>query len=899
MSFCCRPIPVKFLLTFMFLIAFILLVAPNVVCAQLFIEWDESPSPGVDGYIMYYGTQSGNYTESVDVGNTTSCTISNLVAGQTYYFAVSAYYNNNSGFIEGGLSEELSHTIPVGSIDNDGDGSSEAQGDCNDEDATVYPGASETCGDGIDQDCDGADIVCPEDVGNKVWLEAENGALNWPVEVAEDQSASSGSYIVVPNGSGSIWDSSQATGTVLYTFQISETGQYVIWGRVLAASGGDDSFFIAIDDGGDALWDAQQANIWVWDQVNDRNGPDPVVYFLEAGEHTLRIEQREDGTKLDRILISSNPNYVPEGLGEDSTAPTVNAQYTLTVNAANSGSVSLDPAGGIYEEGTIVQLKAAADPGWEFGGWSGDLTGTTNPTTVTMDANMTISAVFVEEIQYPVKYTLTVSPAGSGGVVSLEPAGQIYGEGTEVKLTAVADPGWEFSGWSGDVTGTANPTTVTMNNDMTVSANFVEDFIFQPEKVWLEAENGALMAPFGVAWDEGSSSGSYIVVPNGSGNAWNSSQDAGYAEYEFQISESGDYVIWARVLAPSGSDNSFFITIDGGEFALWDIQPTNIWVWDQVNDRNGPDPVSYNLKAGRHTLIVKQREDGTKLDKILITNDFEFLPNGFGDKNPTILPTLETGEISVDHIWQRVDLTKHFVNPVVVAKPVSSADADPAVVRIKNVTETGFEICVQEWDYLDGQHSPETVAYIVVETGWHTLPGGINLAAGKLQTDKTSSFKSHSFGHDFVTPPVVLASVTSFNESDAVTVRLKNITSSGFDIRMQEQEANSQTHAAEQFCYIAWVPSSGSFNGLNFEVGKTGDAIKHKFATISFYEPFPDVPAFFADMQTTDGGDTANVRWDRKRINGVDVKIAEEQSKDSETRHTTEVVGYIAISPTN
>ena len=45
-------------------------------------------------------------------------------------------------------------------IDNDEDGYTENDGDCDDTDPTIYPGAEEICGDGIDQDCDGEDLEC-------------------------------------------------------------------------------------------------------------------------------------------------------------------------------------------------------------------------------------------------------------------------------------------------------------------------------------------------------------------------------------------------------------------------------------------------------------------------------------------------------------------------------------------------------------------------------------------------------------------------------------------------------------------------------------------------------------------------------------------------------------------
>ena len=51
-------------------------------------------------------------------------------------------------------------------IDNDGDGYTKNQGDCHDWNNTIYPGAEEICGDGIDQDCDGSDLACAPDDGN-------------------------------------------------------------------------------------------------------------------------------------------------------------------------------------------------------------------------------------------------------------------------------------------------------------------------------------------------------------------------------------------------------------------------------------------------------------------------------------------------------------------------------------------------------------------------------------------------------------------------------------------------------------------------------------------------------------------------------------------------------------
>jgi hypothetical protein len=61
--------------------------------------WDPNQEPYVSGYILYFGDSSGCYTHSIDAGNVTTATVSNLVEGATYYFAVRAY--DAAGFQSG------------------------------------------------------------------------------------------------------------------------------------------------------------------------------------------------------------------------------------------------------------------------------------------------------------------------------------------------------------------------------------------------------------------------------------------------------------------------------------------------------------------------------------------------------------------------------------------------------------------------------------------------------------------------------------------------------------------------------------------------------------------------------------------------------------------------------
>jgi uncharacterized repeat protein (TIGR02543 family) len=146
--------------------------------------------------------------------------------------------------------------------------------------------------------------------------------------------------------------------------------------------------------------------------------------------------------------------------------------YTLAVSVVGNGSVSKDPNQSIYSYGQEVKLTATAGPGWMFDHWSGNLTGSANPATITMNGNKTVTAHFTEIA--PEWYTLSVNAVGNGSV-SKDPDQVVYSYGQDVELTATADPGWTFDHWSGDLTGSANPATITMDGDKTVTAYFTEE----------------------------------------------------------------------------------------------------------------------------------------------------------------------------------------------------------------------------------------------------------------------------------------------------------------------------------------------------------------------------------------------------------------------------------------
>ncbi len=158
------------------------------------------------------------------------------------------------------------------------------------------------------------------------------------------------------------------------------------------------------------------------------------------------------GIYIDKIEVTGIPSEKPK--------------YTLTTSVTGSGSVS--PEVGTYDSGTTVTLTATPATGWIFSTWSGALTGSDNPATLTMNDNKSVTANFVVA---GTKYTLTTNVSGNG---TINPSGGSYDAGTVVNLEAIPDSGWKFIGWSGALTGTTNPADLTMDGNKSVTAEFEE-----------------------------------------------------------------------------------------------------------------------------------------------------------------------------------------------------------------------------------------------------------------------------------------------------------------------------------------------------------------------------------------------------------------------------------------
>lgn len=176
-----------------------------------------------------------------------------------------------------------------------------------------------------------------------------------------------------------------------------------------------------------------------------------------------------------------------------------------------------------------------------------------------------------------------------------------------------------------------------------------DDVIIQVVKdsgVWLEAECGIVGSLWNIEADNQASNGKYVTVMPGNNSTGSAPANAsGLLTYTFNVEESGTYNLFARLICPTANDDSFWIKMDNGAFAMWNGISAPAWQWHRFTS-------GFSLSKGSHTLTIGFREDGAKLDKLWLTPvGAELLDAGSEAHNCAVLASSKPGELQQSPVY--------------------------------------------------------------------------------------------------------------------------------------------------------------------------------------------------------------------------------------------------------
>lgn len=242
--------------------------------------------------------------------------------------------------------------------------------------------------------------------------------------------------------------------------------------------------------------------------------------------------------------------------------------------------------------------------------------------------------------------------------------------------------------------------------------------------------------------------------------------------------------------------------------------------------------------------------------------------------------------------WHSVQFAKPYPQtPSIFVGGASCNELDPLAIRVCNVTPEGFDFQLDEWESANGIHDAEDVSFLAVSKGNYKVEnmGTRSIEAGTVSGVNAGTWKTQTFNVPFNTVPCVFAQCTSINEASAVCARIRNVTATGFEVKLQEGKSADGIHADENVDFVAIDPGKNQY----FEVGRTAavgsDLIPQVFASSDW-----NAPGIVCSVQSCNENDPCAARFSNLTKTGVQLKV-DEDNGGAGSSHIPEAMGWMVF----
>lgn len=307
----------------------------------------------------------------------------------------------------------------------------------------------------------------------------------------------------------------------------------------------------------------------------------------------------------------------------------------------------------------------------------------------------------------------------------------------------------------------ATETTGNVTGKITTETKTIQE-ILSPENlidqgtVTLMAESGSLKSPMVKATENNVG---YIWAPEGTGTKNLTSSDAGLAYVNFKVTNSDFYKVFMFVNAPDTNADSVYVKVAGSDTKEWHLRSvTRGFEWREVTNTTSFQDSPFYIAGGQNFGVeLRQRDDGMKISKIVITNDPTFNPSVVKAMKSTIsLPLATLSGVSGSML--DIDIEEYDMYSYKLTNPRIRTSQDLYVKSLKVL--------------INGNYNPQHATYTIVNKKVSAIDGSLSTYSMILLKDKGADIDrlSFSFEHIGTGPaPVATAPTTPTTPTTPVT----------------------------------------------------------------------------------------------------------------------------------
>ena len=232
---------------------------------------------------------------------------------------------------------------------------------------------------------------------------------------------------------------------------------------------------------------------------------------------------------------------------------------------------------------------------------------------------------------------------------------------------------------------------------------------------------------------------------------------------------------------------------------------------------------------------------------------------------------------------------RYLSAPVTILGIPSSNNSFPMTQRLNSVSTSAYDFIFHPWNYLSNIQitEPDILSTMSLPAGNYDFDG-LQAEVQKV-TGVSREWTTITFNETFEQVPVVFCTIGSRTNFYPLTIAVRNITTSGFEISLKSEETNTAELSTEIVNFFAIEPGVGVLDGKRITVGRNYGEIGISSEPVEIlYDSTYSEPAVFAGLLSAEDNFASTLRYSKSGDSSIEIMKQRELSGGESAMQTDE-----------